>query len=114
MVGLIWLAIWASVGYAMILWMRARFEYHYRIPIAHSHGLLFATVFLITMLIMMKSEAPARVKKVLIGVGLFTTIVYPLAQLGEIAGIQYVTDLAEILFVLYLLSMAYVAYRMKL
>ncbi len=113
MTGMVWIAIWASVGYVMILWMRARVEYHFRIPIAHSHGLLFSTIFLITMFAIVRSRIPKRVEQGLIGVGLFTIIVYPLGQLGEIVGVSYVTDLAEILFVLYLLSMVYVVYKMK-
>ncbi len=110
---MIWLAIWSSVGYAMILWMRAQVDYHFRIPIAHSHGLCFAIVFLITMLVMIKSEAPLRVRQLLVGLGLFTTIGYPLSQLGEMVGILYLTDLTEILFVLYLVSMAYPVYKIK-
>lgn len=112
-IGMIWVAIWSAVGYVMILWMRSLVDYSFRIPIAHSHGLCFAIVFLITMLVMIKSEAPLRVRQVLVGVGLFTTIGYPLSQLGEIIGILYLTDVIEILFVLYLLSMAYVVYKMK-
>ncbi len=112
-IAMVWLAIWSSVGYVMILWMRSQTSYHFRIPIAHSHGLLFTTLFLIGVFAMMKSQIPVRLKQGLIGLGLFTVLLYPLGQLAEIIDISYLTDTAEILFVLFLLSMAYVAYKMK-
>ncbi len=113
-IGMIWLAIWSSIGYVMILWMRARVEYHFRIPIAHSHGLCFTIVFLVAMIAMMRSEAHPRVKQGIVGIGLVSVIGYPLSQLAEIIGIKYLTDFTEILFVIFLLAMVYIVYKMKL